>query len=667
MTKIAVANPIAELNGDEMTRAIWKKEQLILPYVNVDIKYFDLGIKHRGATDDQVTINAANAIKKYGVGIKCATITPDEARVKELGLKQVWRSPNSTISSILDGTVFREPVRVRKIYLVLTCFLLLIINSRCKQKFGYDTIIRNAVIYDGSGGDPYKSDIAISNDTIAFIGDLSDVAAKNEIDAHGKAVTPGFINMLSWGIGDGRSQNDIRQGVTLQVMGEGSSKGPLSEKMKAQQQHTQKDTTRKVEWTTLGEYLNYLEKKGIACNVASYVGATTIREYVLGEDDRAPTLAELDSMRLLVKQAMEEGALGVGSSLIYPPAFFAKTGELIALSEVAAKYGGGYISHIRSEGNKLYEAIEEFITIAKIAKVHGEIYHLKAAGKDNWNKMDSVIKRINKARNEGVDVAANMYTYLAGATRLTACLPPSLEDGGFGKLWQRLRDTVINAQMIKAMRSNPTEWENLYYAAGSADNVLLLSFRQDSLKKFTGKTLTEIAKIRGTSPEKTVLDLIVQDSSRIGAAFFLMSEENVKKEIVLPWISFGSDEGSYTIDTAILRSSVHPRAYGNFARVIGHYVRENVITLPDAIRKLTKLSAEKLRIKKRGELKPGYYADIVIFDPVKVQDHATYKKPHQYATGITDVLVNGVQVLKNSEPTDATPGRFVKGPGWKGK
>ena len=560
---------------------------------------------------------------------------------------------------------------MRKIYSVFIFVFLLIVAFSCQQKFQYDTIIRNAVIYDGNGGDPYKADIAISEDTIAFIGDLVKASAKNEIDAHGNAAAPGFINMLSWAnndlIKDGRSQSDIRQGVTLEVMGEGSSMGPLSEKMKAQRQHAQKDTTHKVEWTTLGEFLNYLQKKGIACNVASYVGATTIREYVVGEDDRAPTPAELDSMKLLVKQAMEEGALGVGSSLIYPPAFFAKTDELIALCEVAGKYGGGYISHIRSEGNKLYEAIEELITIAQKAKVHGEIYHLKAAGKDNWNKMDSVIKRIDKARNNGIDVAANMYTYLAGATGLTASLPPSLQDGGFGKLWQHLHDPLIKAQMMKAMKSNPQDWENLYYAAGSPDNVLLLGFRQDSLKKFSGKTLTEVAKIRGTSPEETALDLIVQDSSRIGAAFFLMSEENVKKEIALSWVSFGSDAGSYTIDTAILHSSVHPRAYGNFARVIGHYVRQKAITLPDAIRKLTKLSAEKLHIKKRGELKPGYYADIVIFDPAKVQDHATYEKPHQYSTGITNVWVNGVQVLKQGEPTGATPGRFVKGPGWNHK
>lgn len=526
------------------------------------------------------------------------------------------------------------------------------------------------MIYDGNGGQPYKSDIAISGDTIAFIGDLSKATSANEINANGNAVAPGFINMLSWAntslIQDGRSQSDIRQGVTLEVMGEGSSMGPLNSKMKEQMQSGQGDIKYNVAWNTLGEYLNYLEKKGISCNVASFVGATTIREYIIGEDDREPKPAELDSMRLLVKQAMEEGALGVGSSLIYPPAFFAKTNELIALCEEAGKYGGTYISHIRSEGNKLYEAVEELIIIVQKAKVHGEIYHLKAAGKDNWNKVDSVIKRIERARHEGIDVAANMYTYLAGSTGLTASFPPSLQDGGFDKLWQRLQVSVIRKQMTKAMRTNAEDWENLYYAAGSPDKVLLLGFKQDSLKKFGGMTLREVAKIRGTSPEETAMDLIVQDSSRIGVAYFIMSEDNVKKEIAVPWVSFGSDAGSYTNEGIFLKSFAHPRAYGNFARAIGHYSRdEKVITLPDAIRKLSKLSAEKLHIKKRGELKEGYYADLVIFNPAKVEDNATYEKPHQYSTGIMHVFVNGVQVLKNGEHTGATPGRFIKGPGWK--
>jgi N-acyl-D-amino-acid deacylase len=540
----------------------------------------------------------------------------------------------------------------------------------CKQKGDYDIIIRNGMLYDGNGGNPYKADIGINGDTIAFIGNLSALVGTNETDANGMAVTPGFINLLSWAneslIQDGRSQSDIRQGITLEVMGEGNSMGPLNAAMKKDLQQSLGDIKYTVDWNTLGEYLQFLEKKGVSCNVASYVGATTLRENVIGEDNRPPSIEELDSMKLLVRQAMEEGALGVGSSLIYPPAFFAKTDELVALCKEAGKYGGGYISHIRSEGNKLYEGIEELITIAKQAKVHGEIYHLKAAGKDNWGKMDSVINRIERARKQGIDVAANIYTYIAGGTGLTASMPPTLQDGGFGKLWERLHDSTIRQQTIKDMKSNPANWENLYYAAGSPDKLLLVGFNRDSLKKYTGKTLSEIANIRGKSPEETAMDLIIQDSSRVGTIYFLMDEANVKKQLAQPWVSFGSDEGSYTIDESSAKFNAHPRAYGNFARVIGKYTRdEKVITLQDAVRKLTLLSAEKLHIQKRGELKVGNYADILIFDKDKVQDHATFEKPHQYATGMIDVFVNGVQVLKDGEHTNAKPGKFVKGPGWK--
>ena len=554
------------------------------------------------------------------------------------------------------------------VHFVLFAALLSICS--CKQKGNYDIIIRNGMIYDGNGGIPYKADIGINADTIAFIGNLSADVGTTETDANGMAVSPGFINMLSWAneslLQDGRSQSDIRQGVTLEVMGEGNSMGPLNAAMKKNVQQSQGDFKYTVAWNTLGEYLQFVEKQGVSCNIASYVGATTLREYVIGENNRPPTTAELDSMKLLVRQAMEEGALGVGSSLIYPPAFFAKTNELIALCKEAGRYGGGYISHIRSEGNKLYEGVEELITIAKQAKVHGEIYHLKAAGKDNWRKMDSVINRIERARREGIDVAANIYTYIAGGTGLTASMPPALQDGGFGKLWLRLQDSAIRRQTIKDMKSNPANWENLYYAAGSSDKLLLVGFNQDSLKKYTGKSLAEIATIRGKSPEETAMDLIVQDSSRVGTIYFLMDEANVKKQLAQPWVSFGSDEGSYTIDASSSKFNAHPRAYGNFARVIGKYTRdEKLISLQEAVRKLTLLSAQKLHIQKRGELKVGNYADILIFDKDKVQDHATFEKPHQYATGMIDVFVNGVQVLKNGEHTNAKPGKFVKGPGFK--
>ena len=543
-------------------------------------------------------------------------------------------------------------------------------SQACTSVSHADIIIRNGMIYDGSGGNPYKGDIAISGDSLVAIGDLKDYKGKSEIDAAGKAVVPGFINMLSWAaiplLQDGRSQSDIRQGVTMEVMGEGESMGPLNPKMKERMLRGQNDIRFDISWNTLGEFLDHLQKKGVSCNIASFVGAGQVREYVIGEDDRAPTPAELDSMKLLVDQAMQEGAMGISTSLIYPPDFFAKTDELIALSKEASKYHGLYISHMRSEGNKLLESVDELITIAKQADIPAEIFHLKAAGKDNWSKLDRVIKKVEDARRQGLKITADMYTYTAGATGLTAALPPSLQDGGFGKLRQRLQDPVIRKQMVKAMKTSSKDWENLYYAAGSPDQVLLLSFKQDSLKKFSGKTLAAVAKMRGTSPEETALDLIVEDSTRIEVAYFMMSEENVQKQMALPWVSFCSDAGTYTNEGVFLKSSTHPRAYGNFIRVIGKYTRdEKVIPLQQAIYKLTKLPASNLKIQKRGELKAGYYADIVVFDPAAVTDHATYEKPHQYATGVSAVFVNGVQVLKDGQHTGATPGRVVHGPGWE--
>lgn len=552
----------------------------------------------------------------------------------------------------------------------LIAMLLLVVLVSCGSK-QYDAIIKNGMVYDGNGGDPYKADIAIKSDTIAFIGDLSSASATNIVDAKGMAVSPGFINMLSWAptslIIDGNSQGDIRQGVTLEVFGEGGSMGPLNAKMKKQMIDDQTGSLKlPVEWNTLGEYMHYMEKKGISCNIASFVGATTIRENVIGEDNRAPTDAELLQMQSLVKQAMEEGALGVGSSLIYPPAFFAKTDELIALCKAAAPYGGGYISHMRSEGNNFIEAVNELITIAKEAKVHGEIYHLKAGGKDNWAKMDSVIKLVEAARANGLDIAANMYTYTAGATGMTAAMPPSLQDGGFGKLWTRLQDPKIRKEMIAAMKTNAKDWENLYYGTGGADKVLLLGFRRDSLFKYAGKTLAEVAKIRNTTPEDCAIDLIIQDSSRVEVAYFLMSEENVKKQIALPWVSFGSDAASGSNEGIFLEQSNHPRAYGNFARILGKYVREEkVIPLQLAIHKLSKVAANSLHLSKYGELKVGKNADVLVFDPATIADHATYEKPIQYATGMIHVFVNGKQVLKDGQHTNAKPGKFVKGEGAK--
>ena len=548
-------------------------------------------------------------------------------------------------------------------------FLLIIFLFGCNQKNKYDVIIRGGMIYDGTGGLPYKGDIAVNGDTIAVIGNLENASANNEIDAKGMAVCPGFVNMLSWSneslILDGRSQSDLRQGVTLEVMGEGESMGPLNTKMKDRMQRGQTTIKYNIEWNTLEGYLTWLEKKGISCNIASFVGATSVREYIVGEDNRDATPAELDSMKLLVAQAMKAGALGVGSSLIYPPAFFANTSELIALCSEAQKYKGSYISHVRNEGNKLFEALRELIRIAKEANVHAEIYHLKAAGKDNWWKLDSVIKIVDSARREGLDISADMYTYFASATGLTASFPPSLQDGGFGKLWQRLHDPKTREQMKQEMNSNAMDWENTYYGAGGAEHVLLLEFRQDSLRKYIGKTLAEVARLRNSTPEETAMNLIIEDSSRIGVSYFSMTEANIKKEIALPWMSFCSDAASEAPEGVFLNTNPHPRAYGSFIRVIGKYSRdEKIIPLQEAIRKLAKLPCLNLKIQKRGELKIGNYADVVVFNPGTVSDHATFEKPHQYATGIIHVLVNGVHVIRNGEHTNAKPGRFVKGPGY---
>ncbi|MFN5475106.1 MAG: N-acyl-D-amino-acid deacylase family protein [Sphingobacteriales bacterium] len=554
-----------------------------------------------------------------------------------------------------------------KIFFLAALFLLAL--QACNRPDHYSVIIKNGIVYDGNGGEPYFADIGINGDTIAFIGDLKAAEADSIVDASGKAVAPGFINMLSWAteslIEDGSSQGDIRQGVTLEVMGEGMSMGPLTPQLKTLMEKDQGDIRFPVSWNTLGEYLQFLEKKGISCNVASFIGATTCRMYVIGEDNRKATDAELDSMKQLVRYAMREGAMGVGSSLIYPPASFSDTRELIELCKAAAEYNGMYISHMRSEGNKIHEAIDELITIAREAKLPAEIYHLKMSGKDNWGKLDSVIRQVELARAAGLKITADMYTYTAGATGLTSAFPPTLQDGGFGKLWERLHDPKVRAEMKRAMNTNAKDWENLYYGCGSPDNVILLQFNQDSLKKFNGKTLAEVARIRGTSPEETAMDLIIQDSTRVGVAYFLMKEENLQKQVSLPWVSFGSDAFSAAPEGVFLKSSTHPRAYGNFARVLAKYVREEKrMSLQTAIYKLSKLPATNLKLSKRGELAVGNFADIVVFDPAAIQDHASYQQPQQFATGVMDVLVNGVIVLRNGQHTGAKPGRFVKGPGF---
>jgi N-acyl-D-amino-acid deacylase len=549
------------------------------------------------------------------------------------------------------------------------------ITGACSTPATYDVIVRNGTIVDGSGAPPFVGDLAIRGDRIAAIGPLGRARAKLDIDATGLAIAPGFVNMMCWAneslIEDGRSQSDVRQGVTLEVMGEGESMGPLNTAMKEELKERQKDITYDVSWSTLGQYLDFLQRRGVSPNVASFLGAATPREYVIGYDDRPPTEAELEKMQDLVREAMHEGALGVASALIYPPGSFAKTDELIALAKAAGESGGMYISHMRGEGNHLLASIDELITIAREAHVRAEIYHLKAAGQANWPLLDEAIAKVEGARADGLDITADVYPYTAGATGLNAAMPPWVQEGGFDASLERLRDPAVRRRVVREMRQPSDEWENLYLESGSPDNILLVGFKSEKLKPLTGKTLAEVAAMRGTSPEETAIDLIVEDGSRIDTVYFFMSENNVKKKVVLPWVSFCSDEASLAPEGVFLKSRPHPRAYGSFARVLAKYVRdEKVLSLAEAVRKLTALPAANLRIEDRGRLEVGFYADVVVFDPATIQDHATYAEPYQYATGVVDVFVNGVQVLANGEHTGVTPGRFVHGPGWtpaKGK
>jgi N-acyl-D-amino-acid deacylase len=563
-------------------------------------------------------------------------------------------------------------MRVKRTFAFLLCLLLFACGTvpSAPEPTGpqHDLLIVNGTIYDGRGGPPYRADLAVTDDRIAAIG-TGLGSADRTIDANGLAVAPGFINMLSWAteslLEDGRSQSDIRQGVTLEVMGEGGSMGPLNEAMKAEMLKRQGDIRFDIAWTTLGQYLQHLEDRGISTNVASFVGAGTLRVHELGFEDRAPDAAELRRMQDLVREAMEEGALGVGSSLIYAPAFYADTEELIALSRVAAEYGGRYISHLRSEGNGLLEAVDEFITIAREAGIGAEIYHLKAAGAQNWDKLDEVIARIETARDEGLDITADMYTYTAGATGLDASMPPWVQEGGYDAWAQRLRDPAIRARLAEEIATPTSDWENWYLAAGSPEKILLVGFRNPDLKHLTGRTLAEVAAMRGTSPITAMMDLVIEDGSRVGTVYFVMSEENIRKKIALPWMAFDSDAESMAPEGVFLLSNPHPRAYGNFARLLGKYVRdEQVIPLQEAIRRLTSFPAKNLKIRDRGLLEKGYFADIAIFDPLTITDHATFARPHQYATGVHHVIVNGVPVLLDGEHTGATPGRFVKGPGY---
>ena len=529
----------------------------------------------------------------------------------------------------------------------------------------YDLLIVNGTIYDGNGGEPYQADIAVIDDRIVAIGDIAG-SADAVIDAEGYAVAPGFINMLSWAteslVIDGRSQSDIRQGVTLEVFGEGNSEGPINEAMRCDIIEADGFGGADITWTTLGEYLEYLMDRGVSTNVASFIGATTVRKHEIGYEDRAPTADELQRMRALVREAMEEGAVGLGSSLIYAPAFYASTDELVELAKVVGEYDGMYISHLRSEGNRLLEAIDELIQIAREGDVAAEIYHLKMAGRQNWDKFDDVVARVEAAQAEGLEITADIYTYTAGSTGLDAVMPPWVQEGGYEAWRERLMDPQIRAQLLEEMTTATDDWENLWLASGT-EGTLLVGFNNPELRHYTGMTLEEVAAERGTSDANTIIDLVIEDGSRVQVVYFMMSEENVAKGIALPWVSFASDAQSMASEGVFLERSTHPRAYGNFSRVLGKYVREDeVITLPDAIRKLSKLPATNLKIRDRGELAAGYFADIVIFNPSTVSDHATFDAPHQYSTGMGHVIVNGEPVIHYGDHTGALPGQVVRGP-----
>jgi len=531
-----------------------------------------------------------------------------------------------------------------------------------------DLLIRGGTIYDGRGGPPYEGDVAIGDDRIAALGSLDRWNGRDEIDATGLAVAPGFINMLSWAteslLADGRAQSDVRQGVTLEVMGEGSSMGPLTDEMK-EELASQSLLGIDIEWTTLGEYLEHLERSGVAPNVASFVGSATVREHELGAYDRPPRADELARMQELVRQAMREGAVGLSAALVYAPAFYAETDELVALARAAGEPGGMYITHLRSEGNGLLEALDELFTISREAGIRSEIYHLKASGRSNWHKLDAVVERVEQARRDGLAVTADMYTYTAGATGLDGAMPPWVQEGGFEAWRARLQDPDVRPRVEREMTTETNEWENMFLLAGP-DNIRLLGFKNERLRPLTGKTLEEVALERRTSPAETAMDLVVEDRTRVATAYFTVSEENVRSEIGLPWVSFCSDSPAPAAEGVFLQWSTHPRAYGTFARLLGKYVRdEKLLSLREAVRKLSNLPATNLGLEGRGALRAGAFADVVVFDPKAIADHATFETPHQYATGVRHVFVNGVAVLRDGEHTGALPGRALKGPGAK--
>ena len=553
--------------------------------------------------------------------------------------------------------------------LILSCHLLLgCAGDSPEAAQTFDTIIRGGTLYDGSGGSAYASDLGISGGKITAIGDLSDAVGHVEVDATGKAVSPGFINMIAWGvtslIRDGRGISDISQGITLEVFGEGNSMGPLSPTMKAEFPKYWDQVT--PSWTTLGEYLEFLEEKGVSSNVASFIGATTARIHVLGRDDVEASPAQLLEMQSLVRSAMQEGAVGVASSLIYTPASFASTEELIALASAASEFGGIYASHMRNEGKGIFEALDELITIAREADIPAEIYHLKISYPPFWDRFDDVLEVIEEARRSGLNITADMYPYPAGSTGLDAIMPPWVKKGGIDQWIARMQDPDTRARLVKAMQENPDDWDNRL-ASGGAESVLLVEFRNPDLKHLAGMTLAEVAQQRGMSPEETAMDLVIEDRTRVGAMYFNQSEDVVRKAIQQPWVSFCTDAVSIAAEGDQLLNHRHPRTYGTFPRVLGHYVRDlQLLSLEQAVHRASGLPATNLSLRNRGFLREGYFADVLVFDPATIQDHATFEQPHQYSTGMEKVFVNGELVFDNGEHTGALPGQFVRGPGWTG-
>jgi N-acyl-D-amino-acid deacylase len=587
-------------------------------------------------------------------------------RLRAPHARATFATSSPTALPFLFPTAMRPPRKIAFLFLLAAVAM-----TACDSPEPVDIVLRGGTIYDGSGNAPVVGDVALVGDSIVAVGDVGNRKGSTEIDVTGMAVAPGFVNMLSWAteslLHDGRGLSDVKQGVTLEVFGEGMSMGPINDSMRTLMVSDQGDIKFDVPWTTLGEYLEHMTTKGVSVNVASFVGATTVRVHELGFDNRPPTADELARMQELVRAAMREGALGVGSSLIYAPAFYAQTDELIALMQAAAEYKGMYISHMRSEANQLLEAIDELIRIARESGAPAEIYHLKEAGAPNWGKLDSVIARIERARADGVRITTDMYTYTAGATGLDAAMPPWVQEGGYEAWAQRMKDPAVRRKVIDEMRTPTDAWENLMLLTGSPERVLLVGFKADSLKRHTGRTLAAVATEMGLSPEEAAIELVIRDGSRVGTVYFLMDEDNVKRQMQLPYMSFGSDAEAMAPEGAFLKSNPHPRAYGNFARVLGKYVRdEQVLTLQDAVRRLSALPAENLGLQRRGRLSPGYFADVVVFDPATIADKATFEEPHQLAVGMQHVFVNGVAVLRDGEHTGATPGRVVRGPGWTG-